>query len=252
VNNLKAEMIEYIAQPLPNGLYIVPQSIPVLFFGDIEKANFATIAINPSRREFQKVNKELLTEKAAKPEDEKRFVDRETLGIADDKKLSAKQAENVYHSLLAYFGKNPYREWFDKVNEILPAGMSYDNGSVVHLDMTPWATDPVWSAIKRPDVKEKLIKAGNNWASKILEKGQIKCLFINGQSALDHVEKYLLGTGLEHKKVFTPEGKEQKINISYGYYKDCLFIAWNRAAKYTDTAALNVEVTGIYKECLKK
>jgi len=47
--SLKQEMLDFIKQPIPAGLGIVPHSIPVLFFGNTDTATAATMAINPSR-----------------------------------------------------------------------------------------------------------------------------------------------------------------------------------------------------------
>ncbi|MCL1862152.1 MAG: hypothetical protein FWF78_01130 [Defluviitaleaceae bacterium] len=47
---MKQELLDYIRRPIPQGIPIVPQSIPIVFFGEIDKARLATIAINPSNR----------------------------------------------------------------------------------------------------------------------------------------------------------------------------------------------------------
>ena len=39
---LKTNILHYISQPIPKDSNIVQHSIPVVFFGDIEKAKFAT------------------------------------------------------------------------------------------------------------------------------------------------------------------------------------------------------------------
>jgi hypothetical protein len=46
----------------------------------------------------------------------------------------------------AYFQRNPYRRWFDPLDELLRAGVgaSFYDGTACHLDLVQWATDPVW------------------------------------------------------------------------------------------------------------
>ncbi|MEM7761397.1 MAG: hypothetical protein AAF298_25190 [Cyanobacteria bacterium P01_A01_bin.40] len=41
-----------IRQPIPDNLYVVRNSIPVISFGDASQAKVATISINPSDKEF--------------------------------------------------------------------------------------------------------------------------------------------------------------------------------------------------------
>jgi len=39
---MKQEILDYIRRPIPKGLPIVPQSIPIVFFGDIETAKMGS------------------------------------------------------------------------------------------------------------------------------------------------------------------------------------------------------------------
>lgn len=55
------EYIEHrIRQPIPDDLCVVQNSIPVIFFGNIDQAKIATISINPSDKEFLNNKKEEL------------------------------------------------------------------------------------------------------------------------------------------------------------------------------------------------
>ena len=99
---MKQEFLDYIRMPIPKDAGIVPQSVPIVFFGDIEKAEYATIAINPSNKEFVDDKNVLLS--TAK----KRLVDRAILRVGDDEKLSIEQAQEVYESLRSYFHTRPY------------------------------------------------------------------------------------------------------------------------------------------------
>ena len=46
--DLKLKIMNLLKKSIPNNIGVVEQSIPVPFFGDIEKSFCATIGINPS------------------------------------------------------------------------------------------------------------------------------------------------------------------------------------------------------------
>jgi hypothetical protein len=52
MNKLKNKMLEFIAKPIPQTPNIVKQSVPLLFFGNIENASHAIFYINPSNKEM--------------------------------------------------------------------------------------------------------------------------------------------------------------------------------------------------------
>ena len=136
---MKQEILDYIRRPIPKGLPIVSQSIPIVFFGDIETAKYATIAINPSNREFTNTKHELF------PANKKRFVDRDVLGIAGGDTLTVEQAEIVYQSLRNFFHKRPYMQWFGQLEKLFSeVDISYFKGDIINLDISPWATSTKW------------------------------------------------------------------------------------------------------------
>ena len=98
IKELKDFLLDKISEPLPNSVNIVPGSIPIVFFGNVEKAEIATLSLNPSNIEFEHKSN-------------KRFIDREQMQVSDNQKLTLTQAESVYGSLLLYFHSPPYNPY---------------------------------------------------------------------------------------------------------------------------------------------
>ena len=137
--------------------WLVPKSIPILYFGDIERYSgsrlkVVTVGLNPSYAEFG----------------EDRF------GIRD---MGSSSPIELERSLSGYFKNKPYSAWFDRAYETLlqPLGASYYSAqyprraplwwapqpnTALHTDIgTPLATNPTWS--KLPDeVRTRLQTTG--------------------------------------------------------------------------------------------
>lgn len=145
---LKEQIIDYLKQPLPNlpGMPIVPRSVPIPFFGNIETARVATISLNPSNLEFEK-------DGCILDPRNKRFTDREVLMVGDNDTLNDEQAARVYDSHIGYFDadRNPYRGWFDDLENYISDifNASYYNGTMVNLDIYPWATSMKWNGLDK-------------------------------------------------------------------------------------------------------
>jgi hypothetical protein len=226
MNALKEEMLKFIAKPLPQNFPVATRSIPVLFFGNIEKAVNATISINPSDREF------LNSKGAPIQEKKKRFVDRQSLGLKDSDSLSAEQALDVYNSLLNYFSKIPLKGWFNPLNDVFSTmnNISYYEDSLIHLDITPWSTSKKWGDLS-PAERETAIKAGENWGKRIIESGRIKYLFVNGITALNHVEEYITKLSLVKTLAL-----DKSCEIRCGSIGSCKIIGWSNYVQRPITA----------------
>lgn len=135
VTELQTKILNFIRQPIPDNIGIISQSVPVLFFGNIEKAHSATISLNPSDLEFRDRKQQLLTS------NKKRLVDRDILHKKDSDSLSLEEAKKVYYSCINYFNKFPYKQWFNQLDRIVsPLGFSYFENSLIHLDITPYGS----------------------------------------------------------------------------------------------------------------
>ena len=123
--------------------FVVSPSIPVVWFGDIEKyqqspKRILTISLNPSLHEFPQ-----------SPE-QPRF------DIVDFSNSNAIDA--LYTTLNRYFYNNPYKNWFKKYNKLMSVldcsyGGQYSNktNTAIHIDIyTAIATDPVFGKLTPP------------------------------------------------------------------------------------------------------
>lgn len=212
-------ILEYIQQPLPLGLRVVSQSIPVMFFGNIETATYATFGINPSKMEFLDKNGNLLSA------NEKRFVDRSVLGVSDQEILTIEYSKRVYKSLVEYYDKNnnPYKKWFNVLDTVFrDLKKSYYNGSLVHLDIFPWATNPTWNSLSKHE-KTKMIENGKKCLEMILEESKISHIYINGRSAMNHFEENVCEMHsfdwINHRKI--------SCELKKGNYNGLKIIGWS-------------------------
>jgi hypothetical protein len=121
---------------------VVTPSIPILFFGDINryfesKVKVITVGLNPSRVEFPDYDRFL---RFAKAKDVYPYV------------LSGDRGREYIEALNGYFSNHPYMAWFNSFEPILNGlGASYYAGvhnTVLHTDLcSPLATDPTWSRL---------------------------------------------------------------------------------------------------------
>ena len=96
----------------------------------------------------------------------------------------------------AYFrpGHNPYRRWFDPLDEILRAalGASFYDHTACHLDLVQWATRPVWSELSK-NARKILLSEGRPHVQRILRHGTVRTVLLNGRQVVDHVMAARLG-----------------------------------------------------------
>ena len=186
IKKLRMMVLEYINQPIPQNenMKIVERSVPVPFFGNIERARVATISINPSNLEFEDKQGNLL------PRPHKRFYDRDFWNEKDTDIISENHTEGVYESLYDYFRLNPYKLWFDRLEKNVKdlLGGSYYNGTMVHLDIYPWATKKKWS--KLPIAERKKALDNYDLLKKILRNRNFECIYINSKETKEQLEKY--------------------------------------------------------------
>lgn len=173
---------EYIAsrirKPLP-GEFVVPQSTPVIAFGNAQTARIATLGLNPSRAEFVDRNGNLLSG------ENRRLSTNISLGLASIEDVSDPDIQTIVDDCNTYFHRNPYRRWFDQLDTILQlCGASYYDNTACHLDLVQWATDPVWSGLES-DVKKQLLKTDVSFLHQQILDSQLDCILINGRGVLN-------------------------------------------------------------------
>lgn len=194
-----------------SGVGIASETTPVVSFGDYTTAQIATIGINPSIREFKDSKGRLLTST------KKRLVDNESLGALGVTRFNEVQAEQIWNGCKNYFHtRNTYWTWFKHLEDLLNhSGASYRDNAT-HLDLTPWATDPVWSKLDKSDGSKLLGLNVSNLNGQVENSG-IKTILFNGRQVYEHlnhhVQWYL-------KKVdqltYTAGGKKQTSDLILG------------------------------------
>jgi len=218
--NLKEFLLGKISQPIPASVEIVRGSIPIVFFGNVEKAEIATLSLNPSNVEFEPKHGKV------------RCLDRTQLDVLDSQKLTNEQAEAVYQSLLLYFCDppyNPYRTWFNPLNKLFERkGLEYYNDKIIHLDISPWATSKKWNDLSQNE-RDQIVDT--TIIQNVIEKRGIKKLFINGKTAFTVFKKTLKvddeNVSSESFEYKTKNGISRKFIISEAEIFGCRVIAWN-------------------------
>lgn len=155
-NELKKIISDYVFDYIEKSLWdcVVKESIPVIWFGNIEKykeseLKIVTVGINPSLKEFP-----VLPEKP-------RF------SIPD---FLSDNEEKLYNTLNNYFNNNPYTLWFEQYEKILEGSFNCSYGdkmqnkidklknTAIHIDCcTAIATNPIWGHLDKND-KNKIIR----------------------------------------------------------------------------------------------
>jgi len=162
--------IDRIKAPYPAHGAVLPDSTAVIAFGNPNTARVATLGINPSYGEFANTNLLRLSD----------------LGASSPADLTDDQARKVAHACYNYFtSEKPYR-WFKPMEEyaVAPSGASYYDGSACHLDLTPWATKPIWKELPL-EVRDELLAADAGFLRDQLREHTFKALLVNGRQALE-------------------------------------------------------------------
>jgi hypothetical protein len=167
----------------PAELGVVPGSTPVVAFGDVRTASVATLGLNPSRREFLDHQGQQLTGAS------RRLATLRSLGVGDLATVGPEAVEQVYADCLTYFQRNPYHQWFDRLEALLSRlGASYYDGSACHLDLVQWATDPTWGRLSTP-AQRRLLETDAPFLLEQLQRDGFELLLANGRSVLEQFQR---------------------------------------------------------------
>lgn len=223
-------------RPVPRDAHVVPVSFPVTSFGDPRSARVATLSINPSVIEFTKSD----TAHTVLPDGEKRFVDRETVGLGQFDVPTRAQAELILAGNHNYFRAHPYKTWFDWLeNYVLsPIGASFHDGSAVHLDLVQWATYPVWSEISSTEVQAQLIADDLPFLNRLLDLASFDALFLNGRTVYDTIKKTDLFDIQTEEKTFVA-GKA--VTFWTGVAAEIPFLCWSKFISHYGTTTVQRE-----------
>jgi hypothetical protein len=166
-------------------------SLPVLFFGNPSAAHVATVAINPSLREY-------LAGKNGRELDghSRRFETLRSLGAADRASLTPAQCDKAVERMTEYFqpGRPWYTGWFQPLEDVLQGmGVSYEAGEAVHLDVVQEATDPTWSGMvaERRQEADHLLAADGPFFRWLAGSFTYRVLVCNGKTPFETVQALL-------------------------------------------------------------
>lgn len=163
----------------------VPQSLPVLFFGDLFTAGVATVGLNPSNQEYLGPNGMELDGPA------RRFETLTSLGAADRSSLTDEQCDRAIQTMRTYFQpEKPVYGWFRSLDRVTKAmGYKYEIGEVIHLDLAQEATNPTWSALSKtsPAEFEVLRSADLPFLRWQLEAFPVHTVICNGRTVFTEV-----------------------------------------------------------------
>lgn len=221
-----------IRSPIPKGCKVVPDSTPVVAFGDPTKARIATLGINPSKREFLDQNENELKC------DERRFETLGSLGVTRMAEAPDSAVAKVFKTSCQYFHGNPFGKWFNHLENLLcEIDGSYYKGSACHLDLSQWATNPVWGKLSKENQK-LLMDDGEDFLREQIRETQIQLLLLNGRSVLKNFER-VFGNRLIEQDPRLEEGIV-KCSFYIGYLDKVRVIGWS--ANLPDHRGLTKEI----------
>jgi len=213
-------ILERIKRKIEPNMDIVPQTTPIIYFGNYDTAKACTISLNPSNLEFVDRAKKLLDDK-----NKERLCSRKKLKRADNEELSDDEAKEVLRYCKNYFNDeyNPYNQWFKPFDHLIKryCNYSYYDGTCVHLDLVQWATSEKWAKV-HASIREKHLSSDLRILEHLLKKN-FEVMFLNGRTVVDNTRKRL-GINLEEKSM---RFKNKPLVIYYGEYNKIKVIGWN-------------------------
>ena len=187
--------IEFMSPPRDSE--VVWGSTPVVSFGDFTTAKVATLGINPSAKEFMDTSASGTTNELL-PDGKKRLADYESLGLMstdpydDDTAqyvLGAEGSKEIWEKCRDYFkGPNAYWSWFGDLENVLSgASFSYKDSSACHLDVSPWATDPIFRELTKAQ-QQQLLLGESDFLEWQIAKSNIELVVINGATVFESLK----------------------------------------------------------------
>jgi hypothetical protein len=176
MNDIPEYIEKRIRKQIPKDCCVVPNSTPVVSFGDVRTARVATLGLNPSRAEFYKKGKLL-------EGSDRRLETLVSLGLENLDLVPQEAVIKVWEGCNNYFQNRPYWRWFLILECMLNRiGSSYMDGDACHLDLVQWATDPVWSGLKNNEHTLKLLNSDWEFFTTLLteESNHLELLLLNG------------------------------------------------------------------------
>ena len=217
--------LERIMQPVPRDAHVVPVSFPVTSFGDPRGARLATLGTNPGIFEFTKLYRSY----SILSHGYKRLVDRELLGLGPWEVPSLEQAKQILQGNHRYFHTNPYMTSFAHLEDLglRLLGLSYKDGTLVHIDLVQWATDPPWQFISEKQPKAKLLAEGLEYVLQLVKLSSFECIIIPSQDVFNALKRQ---KAISVVDVASAESSPGRVNFYTGDLAGTPFISWGISA----------------------
>lgn len=161
---------------------VMPWACPIPSFGNIYESKIATVGLNPSNREFVDVRGREIEGPL------RRFQTLNSLKLLRWSDLDDIQEKMVLECCLNYFKRNPYDEWFKKLDYIISgANLSYyfPLENACHLDLIPFATSKKWSDLSNQE-KSLLLELSGDTLGVLLGASSIKMIVLNGITVIQN------------------------------------------------------------------
>jgi hypothetical protein len=151
----------------------------------------ATLGLNPSRLEF-------LDRRGRELDGPRRRLETlRSLSVGQLSKAPEKAVRRVFDACCGYFQANPYRAWFDPLDQVLSGlDASYYDGSACHLDLIQWATDPTWRHLPDAGVRARLLARDGPFLLNQLTHERIHLLLLNGRTVISQLSRLADGVRL--------------------------------------------------------
>ena len=185
LNETLETMIKQMNSPEVRDTRIIPCASPVPSFGDL-RSGLATLGLNPSPLEFVGDYRYRNPLRGA----DRRLHTRESLGLATWSDVEDEHIQQIWDACRAYFSNNPYRRWFDPLNDLIaPAGYSYyaPLRNACHLDLVPYATYDTWSRLSY-EQQTRLRQAASDTLGYLLRDSSVRILVLNGRSVIQEFQ----------------------------------------------------------------
>lgn len=184
MERLVCRLFKISSQPALLMAGIIPWACPVPYFGSLFDSRIATLSLNPSNIEFMDSSSMELSG------NQRRFPTLNHFNLRHWNAAGIREAKQVLNFCDMYFRKNPYKKWFNPLNDIISeTGFSYYLNTACHLDLVPFATIKKWGGLNATQ-KSTLLHNGVKHLPEVLNASNIDVIIANGQSTVNYLNAW--------------------------------------------------------------
>ena len=226
--SVRPEIAARLRRAMPKDCSVIEQSLPVISFGDAFKARVATVALNPSWREFWD------SEHVWRDGEKRRLESLRSLGLATPEALSDEHVEQAILRSDAYFAHQPYKTWFNPLNTLVRdvTGADYYDGSACHLDLVQWATATVQKDLGH--AWDHLVEQDKEFLLWQLETTSADTIIMNGKAVVEALMQESVVPQLESEQLHyvNKQGKPRSVTVYSGRSHGRVYVGWNVVVAY--------------------